>query len=477
MHIILLSVLLAVQSFAAISAATVWELRTLGSATNSGGFVAGATGTDRSQSNTAFCTASDLVLVSTTTATSATCPFSAASVGNLIQIPTGTANCTAGFYQVVSVASVTATLDRVAGTVACVTGTFSLGGAIVSPVVFGANQVSGNTAYLKADGTYTAVAQTTINNTSSTSTGSKLIGYTTTRGDNGRATWTTATNSVTLIFSDTGAGLSLSNLSMSSTAATRGNGISVDFQTFGLVVYNCLLDGFNLGIVSQRQIVTAEIIGTEIKNSVSHGLSMSQTNQGGSLYVRGSYLHNNGGHGILFTQTSAIFTLIDSVASKNGIDGVHVTSTASQPGNQAIAMDGDVLSENSGDGFEFDDAGSIEHPIITSANTIYYGNTGTGLKSSQIPSFQLSLSSAFGANGTARSNFSAGTTDVTLTADPFVSKATGNYALNSTVGGGVLLKAVGYPGVSLFGTGYLDIGVIQTQGSVAAPQRNTGTIQ
>src|SRR5271166_5844820 len=137
---------------AVISSLTNWEVRTTGSNSNGGGFVAGASGTDRSQSDTAFCTSADLATVGTS-ATSATCPFSAASVGNLIQITAG--GCSAGFYQVVSVAVATATLDSSAGTASgC---TFALGGGIASiqTVITAAGpMVQGNTVWIKS-GTYT----------------------------------------------------------------------------------------------------------------------------------------------------------------------------------------------------------------------------------------------------------------------------------------------------------------------------------
>ena len=57
-----------------------------------------------------------------------------------------------------------------------------------------------------------------------------------------------------------------------------------------------------------------------------------------------------------------------------------------------------------------------------------------------------------------------------LTANPFVGGS--NFALNSTSGGGAALKAKGFPGITPAGTGYADIGALQSQGSAggsAAP--------
>ena len=72
---------------------------------------------------------------------------------------------------------------------------------------------------------------------------------------------------------------------------------------------------------------------------------------------------------------------------------------------------------------------------------------------------------AFYANGVAaRKNVvQTGPHDVTLTADPFVNAAGGNYALNTAVGGGAACRAAGFPGAMLdaVNIGYLDIGALQ----------------
>jgi hypothetical protein len=61
---------------------------------------------------------------------------------------------------------------------------------------------------------------------------------------------------------------------------------------------------------------------------------------------------------------------------------------------------------------------------------------------------------------------------VALTADPFVSGSTGNFALNTTSGGGPLLKAAGFPA-------NVDIGATQSStggggGGNVAPVVNVG---
>src|SRR6476661_4844198 len=120
-----------------LSAATVWEVRPAGSGAsdnNGGGFVAGASGTDFSQQDAAAYSGTNLAIdaATNTKVTSATHNFVAADVGNLLQITAG-AGFTTGFYQIVSVASNAATLDRSAGTLGSTGGTFAVGGALASP--------------------------------------------------------------------------------------------------------------------------------------------------------------------------------------------------------------------------------------------------------------------------------------------------------------------------------------------------------
>ncbi len=82
---------------------------------------------DYSRTTAAPFTAADLAVVTTTTLTSATKPFTKAMVGNMIHITAGTA--TLGWYEILSVAVVTATIDRSAVTTG-VNNTFYVGGAL-----------------------------------------------------------------------------------------------------------------------------------------------------------------------------------------------------------------------------------------------------------------------------------------------------------------------------------------------------------
>lgn len=95
----------------AISGSTVWEIRQGGDDTNGGGYV--ATGTDYTLQDTAQLSLTDLACTTGgVILTSATGGFTAAMIGNLIHINTGT-NFVVGFYEIVGHTDTnTITLDR-----------------------------------------------------------------------------------------------------------------------------------------------------------------------------------------------------------------------------------------------------------------------------------------------------------------------------------------------------------------------------
>jgi len=114
-------------------------------------------------------------------------------------------------------------------------------------------------------------------------------------------------------------------------------------------------------------------------------------------------------------------------------------------------------------------------------NNIFYGNGGFGCNlttGSTYPGLVVNAgNNAFGSNTSgARNNLPTESTDVALTADPFVNTAGGNFALNNTAGGGAALRAVGIPGVFPAGltTGYMDIGAVQHQDSASGGGILTG---
>ena len=163
----------------AITTQGVFEIRTTGSDANGGVFDVGVTGhgTDYSQQNAAQLTVADVVTNSTTTVTSATGGFTAAMIGNGINIA-GT------IYVITAVATTNSiTVDRATGTGTAQAA--SVGGALASPGYWSGQCVANNTAWIMA-GTYTISSSTSKVSGGlvvSPNYACTLIGYKATRGD------------------------------------------------------------------------------------------------------------------------------------------------------------------------------------------------------------------------------------------------------------------------------------------------------
>lgn len=176
---------LATVAFGALSSTIVWEVRSAGADTNSGGFKTGATGTDWTQQNGAQYA---LTSIATAGAGGTFLTTSAASdmVGNVAHVVSGT-NFTAGFYEIISVsAGVSVTCDANVCTGVGASGVINIGGALASIGKIGsasANQgaVAGNYIYVK--GSFTPSSTDTVACSGSSTSPIVIRGYGTTRGD------------------------------------------------------------------------------------------------------------------------------------------------------------------------------------------------------------------------------------------------------------------------------------------------------
>jgi len=138
----------------ALSSELEWEVRTTGNNLNGGAFKRGASGVDYSQQDSAQLSLTDCATASagSTTLTSVTGGFTAAMIGNLINLSSGT-NLTADWYEITGYTDAnTVTIDRApddgVGGLSGVTG--KVGGALAWPI---AKPVARNKVWIKS-GTY-----------------------------------------------------------------------------------------------------------------------------------------------------------------------------------------------------------------------------------------------------------------------------------------------------------------------------------
>ena len=454
-------------------ATSVWEVRpSAGSDTNGGAYdasISGA-GTDYSQQNSAQVAVTDGVTAGSTTVTSATAGFTSAMIGNAVYISGGTGAVTADRYFITAVASATSiTVDRSTGLTAGTGVTLNVGGALATwaELESSRGRVASNVGWVKA-GTYnlgTGITLSSTGNSLPNAAPDATIGYTTTRGDGGQVT-ITATAAITMLTYSVANTYVEGFILDGASTATTGVVVNVANSERGAALVNCVVKACatrgisaNKSLHMERVLVTAMkaastdavLIGDggcmshcAVTNNPCSGISFEGATMGIVFELDHTVIANNTGsatYGFRAEDSLSYVTVTNCVFYTNGSDGLRSQSTY-----DAIAMTNSILYGNGGGGG---------------------GGYGVNLKSTTYPTARLSLNyNAFGSNTSGdRHNCQAGTNDVTLTGDPFVSPASAvatladvwtNFALNNTAGAGAACRAAGYPG-------YLDLGAVQHQ--------------
>jgi hypothetical protein len=500
--LILLFLVCWLPAFGAISATMQWDVRATGSDSNSGGFDPGVSvpGTDYSQQNSPQITYTDLVIgVTTTKYTSVLNIVSSALPGNALVITGGT-GCTTGVYEVLSNATITATVDRSLGTAASVC-TAVLGGSLATICGTGAggskcstgaisNALQGNTVWVKSNGssavnTLTSAIQMT--NANGTGVALTISGYASTHGDNGaKPLITTSTGSIDLIdlLGSSSAISTLNNLWLQST----GNGYQVVSNQYSISsgyqikMFNCKIDiatatsetavNVATGAINTTTI-TAWIVGNEF--SLGSGSGVNNPGNGSIVILEGNYFHGGGGYSLGDSGTGNGRWIVKNNVFASNTRGIYSTSTSSG-GLAWLVLDGNSFYGQTNENVRV--AGT---PVwVEAQNNVFYGGT-YGMYFANLPTTAFSLPNSYGNIGTANTlnwyGNANGAADVALSANPFTNAGGGVFTLNSTAGGGAALKAAGFPGVTPAGTGYLDIGALQSQAAAGASIAAGGYVQ
>lgn len=445
----------------ALSAATVWEVRTAGSDTAcSGGFVTGQSGTDYSQQDAAQYTGTNLVIdgALNTKVTSATHNFVAADVGNLIRVTAGT-NFTVGFYQIVSCASNAATLDRAVGTIGSTGGTFAVGGALATPGLAVAALVAGHTIYAK--GSYT-----TTTNTANVTGGrldfavsgtqvafNKFYGYTTTRGDGGKYTITLgATFTGPLITTNNANSFhDIRNVALVGNA-TSGS-IAITHAGRSNRIQNLKVSGFGAGGGHIVQIVTGSATLADFEISGGATGTSAALALGVNCQVWNGWVHGNAGRGIVLSSGSMSMQRVISTdhTGANGY-GFFNVSAGEWTTDHCVGW-----NNAAGDWILSGANGSIVCTYcVSGGGSGYNWDNLTGPNSIDL----YYCARKQNTTGTFRTTPTINVGLVTLTGDPFTNAAAGDFSSDLVAGEGLALRDV----VStMFGltTSYADIGAAQ----------------
>lgn len=467
---VILCCLLAVPAQGAISANSVWEIRSTATASNVNGcaFVTGASGTDRSLQDAAHATLTTLSVVNAVTTiidvSLTDYTVTAQDVGNFFHEIGGTA--TDGWYQITAVDTMLNqwTVDRAIGT-AAQTVAGNMGGACVTLnsallAVF----VSSNTVWIKDQGAPYAVAAAISGMGAADYL--RISGYTTTRGDCDKPTLQATAGSFTMLTISNASGegvvtecLIFDGNGQASIAGVTGTG---GFKTWRHLEF----DDFAAGAIIIQQATADDIVVTNQRGGVAVTCS-----GGNNKLTNVQVLDPAAGasHSFSFAANSICFGQW-LIAEERATASTNCYQIGSQTGaiyNSLCYNAGQygfnyVCGANCGDF-------TIMNSIVDTAGTACFALSGAP---STVP-FRINYNGVFCT--TDYSGITAGPNDVDLSASPFMS-AGSNYELNTTPGGGASLKGAGTLGVTGTGTGYMDIGVFQSQGAAAANKIVPGII-
>lgn len=320
-----------------------------------------------------------------------------------------------------------------------------------------ATMSGGDTLNVKATVTYT-ITGTMTPPAGSAGLPTIIQGYTTTVGDGGQATIQISSGSF-FMFTLSANFLRVQNfiLDCNLKASTRGiqatgnELISDRITVMKFTDYGHVYSGTNHVIHSPR--ATA---GTNAGGGA--GLYF-----GGAPKVRNIISDNNACVGVLCPSAPDIIGGLVLNNTGASIDGIQVTSAGA-------SVRGLSIYGNGRDGIRYTSTGNkADGAMVT--NCIFVNNGAYGVNCQDTNNgLLLANYNAFYNNPSGQyHNYSGGANDVTLTGVPFTNPPT-DMSLNS--GAGAACKALAFPGAMLYGgTGYLDIGALQSQ----APSGGGGT--
>lgn len=449
----------------AIGSACVWEVRAAtGSDTNGGGFIAGASGTDWSQQASPQYSVTDGVTAGTTTITSATAAFGTDVVGNIIYVQGGTGSIVAGWYQITARASaLSITVDRSTGLTAGTGVTLHIGGCFATIGAAATVATASNKIYVKSGTTYTTTTTITFaagNNNPHT----RIIGYTTTRGDGGKPTLQLSTSTGFFGVTMSAQGIGLENFIIDCNSLATSSGVtmtSTNCYCTNVKVMNYTGTGINAA--ATNLIYQCEI--TAGSSTPTAAITM------GVAYALFNYIHDGVGPGIVVTANSSgtcIHNIVDSLsgATSDGIvnAGINLYNSVNNCGQNGISTGtgssswinwvtlGNIMSNNAGVGLKGATANTSAMPATPMWDgNAFYNNTGGN---------RANADSVVGQNNVAPYT---NIYDLTLSGIPYTNQAGKNYGLNATAGAGGACRnsapPTAWPGAST--TAFSDMGAVQ----------------
>lgn len=456
----------------ALNASVNWRIRIGGNELNGGGYdsaVSGA-GTDYSEQDSPQLSLTDLATTGVTaTITSVAAGFTAAMVGNIVRIASGT-NFTAGYYMIITYTNATTViLDRAPTTGAGVSGVGRIGGAHASFINYtnGGSGLSspaiatplaaGHTVNWRGNGTSDPSGTVTWDYSAGYWTapdGSTTSGIIKITGYNGRPFVGTSP-----LLINAASNWRWDSISFKFLASTNvDNGISGKDDNLNNCHYNHYIDG------NGKDVTAIDTTGVVVNcRLISSGAAATypalKTNTYGGGFI-GNTIKNWRGSGIKFYSTALGACALNNIINGCKVGGISISDNSSSPGSYII---GNTIYNCTGDGVLIPSSATQNIASLTFFNNIISTCSGYGFNSpsgstalnDRLKHHFFNYNNLYNNTSGAYNNLSLSSNDTTL--DPQFTNASGD---DFTVGAN--MKAIGFPGaLPLGGTAYVDKGAIQ----------------
>lgn len=421
-----------------IGATAVWRIRPSGNEANGGGFDAGiaSAGTDYSQQNAAQVSGSVGTAAGTAAFSDATATFTAAMIGNCIQIASG-AGFTAGFYYVVGYTSAHAiTLDRSPGTGSAAVWKLGGGWAGFTNVAYLGPNVSGNFIYILGAGVPNPSSYSfdyTMSGACQPNGGDATIGYVTIAGDPLTPSSGVPCISISSAFLQFTGFIKVKNIWFVAGSAGSDGIFTVNNTIIENVTYD--QNGYDRAFIKGAHNFFG--INCEVSSSVaargSNGEIAVALDSSSGAQVHGFNIHDTLGQGLA---CGSNITVDETVISKCGGIGVSIDSYNNEVGH----FKNNSIDKNIGTGLVFNSQYALANVSVYNniiSNHTQGGTYGVDVSSgttavNDLVKLFLDYNTVYN-NTTNYHNVSAGTHDVVAGASPFNNEAANDWTPASAI--------------------------------------------
>lgn len=184
-------------------------------------------------------------------------------------------------------------------------------------------------------------------------------------------------------------------------------------------------------------------VGITARNTVFDGAADRGMYNFGQLHLAlyDCVIKNCGSHGYNSSHNGQTINFFNTQIINNNGDGIRFNYISMSPANRLVNC---IINNNTGNGLNATGA-SAAGPVLY--NNIVSNNGGYGITLNSVPATEMLIqrNNAFYNNTSgSTNNITLDATNVTLTANPFVDAANGDFNLNNAAGGGATLRATNY---------------------------------